>query len=243
MRRWVIFAILMACPLTSWSQPPSDPADRAAVVKSAVGTIAGSEKRSAEIILNDLREFNGNITAVYPDHFVLVPAKKGFPKLEITVISVGSKQPRKVVNIRYSDVLQVSSKSVAVSFVPDPAASPYSDWGTLASVGRGEYLHLRTIHDKSVVGVFIRSTSDSISLMKGNREVVIPSADVEKIYRIKGDARNLASKILTGGSRSKDIEPWLSDATGRLSPTTAVIGAVVWMLPIGKTSRVLVYSR
>ena len=62
---------------------------RADLVKDAVGTIAGADKRHVEVILNDLSEYRGKIIAVDEDFFILEP-KKPKMSLKIKVVSIGN---------------------------------------------------------------------------------------------------------------------------------------------------------
>ncbi len=250
--RYVLITIsltLLITPLAVMSQT-SAAATRTDLLKDTVGTIAGSDKKSVEVILNDLSEYKGKIVAVDEDYFILEPKK---PKTwtKVTVISIGNVPNNSTARrIKYSDVLQIEGKNSTISFVPDPAASPYATWSEVTSISRGDFVQVHRSSGGRIHGVLYRSTSDSLSLMRGNKEVIISAAEITKVYRVKGDTRTLATKILTGGTRGAEIsEDWfpILDPRAMAHPITLAIGATVgaslYVLSIGKTQRLLVYSR
>jgi len=229
----------------------SGPVASSGNVKDVVGTIAASDKKDVEVILNDLREIRGKIVAVYDDVFIIEP-KKLKTSIKIKVVSIGNvPHNRTYTRIKYGDVLQIEGKNAAMSFVPDPAASPYSTWdGVIGSLVRGDFVQVHRSPGDTIHGVFYRSTPDSLSFMKGNDEVVIPAAEITKVYRVKGDTRGLARKILTGGTLGAKIAEDgfpITDSRARAHPIAVAVGAGVgttlFLLSIGKTQRVLVYSR
>ena len=241
MRHALLTTIFLIFPLATSAQT-SDAVSRSAAVRDVVGTIATSKKKSVELILNDLREFRGKIVAAYDDAFFLEP-KKIKPS------------GRRTIRIRYSDVLQLVGKDAAISFVPDPAANRYSTWEAVNSLAVGDFLQVHRSPGGTIHGVYYRSTGDSLTLMKGNKEVVVPAADITKVYRVKGDTRRLATKVLTGGDlgRKLDEDGWpiwfpisIGDPLIYVLPV-AVLGTAaattLFVLSIGKTQRVLVYSR
>ena len=71
---------------------PQNLNDQAQMIRQTVGAIAGSDKTSVEVILRDLREFEGKVIGVYDDHFVLRRKKK--KDLKWTVISIGTNPNR-----------------------------------------------------------------------------------------------------------------------------------------------------
>jgi hypothetical protein len=248
MRKLLIFIAFLAAPAGVLAQPV-DRADEAEIVKQTVGAIAGSDKKHAEVVLNDLREFKGKVIGVYEDHFVLRPKKKR--EMKWTVISIGTNPNRNpAIFIKYRDVLQIEGKKAVASFVPNPAASPFATWDQVSEIGRGEFVQVHRVDGKKTYGVFYRSGPDSLSLIQGNKEVIIAASRISKVYRVKGDTRGLATKIITGGTRGADIsEDWLPllDPRSLAHPIAVMIGAgvgiTIYLLPIGKTSRVLVFSR
>ncbi|MFL6468951.1 MAG: hypothetical protein ACJ72Z_13415 [Pyrinomonadaceae bacterium] len=245
--------VLLILPLSALPQTTAS-VTRSGIVKDVVGTIAGSKKKNVEVILNDLREFRGKIVAVYDDFFVLEP-RKIKTSFTIKVISVGSvpnTDTRR--HIKYHDVLQIGGKNAAVSFVPDPTASPYSTWDGVNALVTGDFVQLHRSSGGKTHGVYLRSTADSLSLMRGNHEVVIPAAEITKVYHVKGDTRSLAAKILTGGTLGAELKEdglpiW--DAVPSGDPLGIVVGAAVsasvgitfFVLSIGKTQRALIYSK
>ena len=248
MRKLLIFIAFLAAPAGVLAQAV-DRADETEIVKQTVGAIAGSDKKHAEVVLNDLREFEGKMIGVYEDHFVLRPKKKR--EMKWTVISIGTNPNRNpAIFIKYRDVLQIEGKKAVASFVPDPAASPFGTWDQVNEVGRGEFVQVHRVDGKKAYGVFYRSGPDSLSLMEGNKEVIIAVSKISKVYRVKGDTRGLATRMIIGGTRGAEItEDWfpLLDPRSLAHPMAIAIGAAagatIYLLPIGKTSRVLVFSR
>ena len=242
--------VLLFLPLAVFAQT-SDPVMRSGPVKDVVRTIAGTKNKYVEVVLNDLREFRGKIVAVHDDIFIL-KLKKIKTSVKVKVISIGNVPNNQTRNkrIKYGDVLQIEGKDAAISFVPDPAASPYSTWDGVSSLVRGDFLQVHRSTGGRIHGVYYRSTPDSLSLMKGNNEVVVPAVEITKVYRVKGDTRSLARKILTGGTLGAKItEDGFPIWDPRLyrHPIGVVIGpavgATLFVLSIGKTQRVLVYSQ
>ena len=248
MRKVLMFIAILVTPAAVTAQT-TDPAERTEIVKQTVGAIAGADKRYAEVILHDLREFKGKVIGVYEDHFVLRPKKKGGMKW--TVISIGTNpNSNPAIFIKYRDVLQIEGKKAVASFVPAPAASPFATWDQVNEIGRGEFVQVYRVDGRKAYGVFYRSGPDSLSLMEGNKEIVIAAATISKVYRVKGDTRGLATKMITGGTRGAQItEDWLPllDPSRLADPIAVLFGAAIgtgiYLLPIGKTSRVLVFSR
>ena len=228
---------------------PQNLNDQAQMIRQTVGAIAGSDKTSVEVVLRDLREFEGKVIGVYDDHFVLRRKKK--KDLKWTVISIGTNPNRNpTIFIRYRDVLQIEGKNAVASFVPDPAATRFATWDQVNAIGRGEFVQIHFVDGKKTQGVYYRSDEHSLSLMRGNREVAFHATQVSKIFRVKGDTRGLATKIITGGTRGAEIsEDWfpLLDPRSLAHPLAtaigAAVGATIYVLPFGKTSRVLVYSK
>ena len=247
--RWLFIFVLLS-PIGVFSQHPNKPA-QSDLVKKSVGTIAGSKQRKAEIVLNDLREFKGKIIAVYPDYFVLEPkSDKGVMNVTIPIITIGNVSRSNGIYIKYTDVLQLKGKGAVLSFVPDPRQSPFSTWDYIGTVDRGEFLQLHLSDGRKVHGVFFRSTTDSLSLLRGNKSVVVPMSDILKVYKVKGDVRSLASKIADGGLQGVRVsEDWLpiGDPRGYANPTAltfgAAVGATLYILSIGRTERVLLFSK
>ena len=247
--RYMLLPIVLLFLSVAVTPQTSDQVVRAGIVKDAVGTIAGADKKYAEVILNDLNEYGGKIVAVDEDFFILEP-KKPKAQLKIKVVSIGSVPSNMRRRIKYSDVIQIEGKDVALSFVPDPASSPYSTWHEVSSISRGDFVQIHRSPGGTIHGVLYRSTPNSLSLIRGNKEIVISAAEITKVYRVKGDTRSLATKILSGGKLGAEIsEGWLPIGDPRASghPVAvamgSVIGASLFVLSIGKTQRLLVYSR
>ena len=129
-------------------------------------------------------------------------------------------------------------------------AGPYSTWDEVKSIGRGEFVQVHYAGGSRIHGIVFRSSSDSLSVLRGNKEVVVPASEITKVYRVKGDTRSLAKKILDGSSRgaeiSEDLLP-IGDPRGNAHPIGvgigAAIGATVYILSNSRTERVLVFSR
>ena len=251
MRKALLFIAFLVTPAAVVAQT-TDRAEQAAIVKETVGAVAGSDKGYAEVVLHDLREFKGKVIGVYEDHFVIRPKGKRDLKWTVPVITIGRNPQgkRSAIYIKYRDVLQIEGEKAVASFVPDPAATPHSTWDQVNEIGRGEFVQVHRVDGRKAYGVFYRSGSDSLSLIEGNKEIIIAASKISKVFRVKGDTRGLATRIITGGTRGAEIsEDWfpLLDPR-RLAHSIAVmmgaaVGTAIYLLPIGKTSRVLVFSR
>jgi hypothetical protein len=250
MQRNLLFTFVVLSPILVFSQHPNTQA-KEDLVKNAVGTIAGSKRPKVELVLNDLREFKGKIVAVYPDHFIFEPkSDDGLLTIKIPIVTIGSVPKPARIRIKYADVLQLKGNKGILSFVPDPKARPYSAWSEMGALGRGEFLQVHLSNGRKLHGVYFRSAPDSLSLLKGDKVVVIPASDVMKVYRVKGDTRSVASKIADGGMRGTRVsEDWLpiGDPRGSANPAAlaigAAVGATLYLLSSGRTERVLMFSR
>jgi hypothetical protein len=242
-----MLAALFMAPTLTFGQS-EEKVRQADIVKGAIGRIAALRKPKAEIVLRDLREFKGTIIGVYPDHFLVKRKEKKNAGFTITIGP--RRNPGRPVRIKYSDVLQLEGKDVLMSWVPDPREAPFGDWQDLRSVMIGEFLQLEIDSGKKTTGVFLRATGDSVTLMRGDRQVSIERDQIVRVYRITGDTSSLSSKLLRGGTKGtevvEDIFP-IADPSAHAHPIAlgigAAIGALIYILPKSGPTRVLAYAR
>jgi hypothetical protein len=215
--------------------------------------IAADKKPQAEIVLRDLIEIEGKILRVDDDSFVLEPKKKNDGlSIRIKVISIGN-YPKKRVNIKYTDVLQIVGKQATRSFVPDPKLTSYSEWNSLASIGVGALLQVHTMDGKKIHGVSTTWSDNGIRLMRGNTETEISKDDIVRVYQLAGDTKIMATKIFKEGRKIGTV----ADAVLRIMSAAvyfgpaAVIGVaaagaaavvLMYVLPKGGIKRVLLYA-
>jgi hypothetical protein len=230
----------------------ADPDLQAAQVKNAIAQCARQKKAKVELVLRDLREIEGKVIWVDDDHFTIrLNEKKKFSRT-ITVITIGTPPlPRysRTLSIKYSEILQLETGRIVLSFVPDPQQSPYATWDAVQGVGRGEFLQVYHKSGKKYSGVLLKSSVDRLTLMRGNTEIEFTVGDVRRVYRVSGDTSTSAAKLLSGGQKgaqiSDDIFP-INDPSARANPIGmaigAGIGALIYILP-GGTKRVLVFAR
>lgn len=235
---------MLLAPLTLFAQR-SDRSLQEAQVKAAVGIIAATKRAHAEVILRDLREIEGKVINVYDDSFVIRPKRRKTPSLGV--------QRAGIYTIRYSDVLQLEGKDVAISFVPDPASSPYAGWHEVKAVGTGEFVQLYLKDGRRAHGVMLKATDDSVSIMSGNKKAELERSNIARVYRVTGDTSTMLSRLTKGGERGAEIADILlpiMDAAARAALPGLALGAgigvatviLIYMLPKGGTKRVLVYA-
>lgn len=245
MRSIVIIVLFGLVPCVVMPQN-ADRLQQAAEVKKAIGQIAATKKTNAHIILRDLREFDGNVTEVDADSFGVnfKPKKKGW----FTKGTNSNSKPASV--LKYNDVLQLEGNELLLSFVPNPTQSPYASWDAIRAIGIGEFLQVHLTNGRKSHGVFLKSVDDRLTLMRGNTEFYISREVISRVYRVKDNTVNLASKLLRGGQKgtevSDDIFPIL-DPTARAYPGALAIGAAaggsIYALPKAGTKRVLVFAK
>lgn len=235
---------MLLAPLTLFAQR-SIGSLQEAQVKAAVGMIAATKRAHAEVILRDLREIEGKVINVYDDSFVIRPKRRKTPRLGV--------QRAGIYTIRYSDVLQLEGKDVAISFVPDPASSPYAGWDEVKAVGTGEFVQLYLKDGRRAHGVMLKATDDSVSIMSGNKKAELERSNIARVYRVTGDTSTMLSRLTKGGERGAEIADILlpiMDAAARAALPGLALGAgigvatviLIYMLPKGGTKRVLVYA-
>ena len=218
--------------------------EQARIVKAAIGGIAAKPKAKVEIVTRELRRIEGRIEGVYPDYFVILPKGQKKP-----LITIGAPYRPKRYNIAYRDVLQFEAKALAISFVPNPNRKPFASWDEVSSLGVGVPLQIDLSDGKRAYGALLIGKENSLTLMRGNRQIEISRDRVTRIYRITADNSTIMAKILagaqTGADITDDILP-ISDASARANPLAmgigAAIGALIYILPKG-TKRVLVFAR
>ena len=146
-----------------FAQAP-DPDLQAEEVKNAIALASRQKKARVELVLRDLREIEGKVIWVDDDHFtVRLNEKKKWSKT-ITVITIGTPplpSYSRTLSIKYSEVLQLETGRVVISFVPDPQLSPYATWDAVQGVGRGEFLQLHHKNGKRYSGVLLKSSSSN----------------------------------------------------------------------------------
>lgn len=217
-------------------------------VKAAVGTILGRTKPKVEIVLRDLTEVKGKIVGLYADSFAVKMKGPKKPLFTITIIGKRPTNAKGALFIKYEDVLQLESKGVALSFVPDPKRLPYATWDDVRAIGVGETLHIETIDGKRHGGVFMNASTDSLSLMRGNTKSDFDRKKIVRVFRVRGGSGGVSNAV-RAGQKGRDITDEIlpiGDARARAHPAAqgigAGIGALLYLLPKG-TKRILVFSQ
>lgn len=243
------FLLIAAFCLTVAAQT-ANRSSEADAIKKAVGVITTVKKPHVDIVLRDLREIEGKIVRVYDDSFAIEikqPNKRG-----ITVVTVGTiPSNKKLVTIKYRDVLQIEGKGAVLSFVPDPKLTPYSEWNSIPSVGVGTLLQVHTKDGERTNGVFTTWGVDRITLTQGNSQTEIARNDVVRIYQLAGDTASSSEKLFRRGQKGVEI----ADAAVRIlygaatfNPVAGAIGiamgvqSVMHVLPKGGIKRVLLFA-
>jgi hypothetical protein len=219
------------------------------MIKAAVGQIAGHRKPKAEIVLRDLREFNGKIVAVLHDHFLIALGQKK-SRTSVTIITFPRPKLRQPIRIFYEDVLQIEGRGIAMSVAPDPKRSPFATWDAVTKIGAGEFLQIQLKDGTNRLGIFSGASDDSVTLLRGNTRAGISRENIVRVFRVTSDTGSPSAKLLRGSQKgtgiSDDVFPIL-DPTAHAHPLVlaagAAIGALIYLLPRGGTKRVLVYAK
>jgi hypothetical protein len=96
-------------------------------VQTAIGNLVSRNHR-AEIMLRDLTELEGTVTAMLDDSFSL--------KIK------GANGRRIEAKILYEDVLEVKGKNVSISFIPDQDLRPYGTWDDVLKINYNHNLEI-----------------------------------------------------------------------------------------------------
>lgn len=238
---------------TGLSAQTATRSEEAEGIKKAVGIIAAGKKPNVEIVLRDLREFEGRIIGVYDDSFRVDPKQPR--KTSITIISIGNvpNNRKPPVTIKYRDVLQVEGKGMVLSVVPDPKSATFAGWQDIPTAGIGAMLQVHTKDGKKTHGVFTTWSDDKLTLMQGNAQTEIEKKEVTRIYQLAGNLDGLRAKLFGGGRRGAEVADSIlpiMDAMARANPFALMIGAAIGVatvalmhvLPKGGIKRVLLYA-
>lgn len=214
------------------------------LMKDTIGTIAARKKPKLEIVTRDMRRLEGKLVGIYPDHFVIQPKEKK------PLVTIAGQHRTKYYHPKYSDILQLESKGVALSFVPDPNLAPFATMDSVGELGVGIPVEIILNDGTRRYGVFLSDENNSIKVMRGNTQIETSKDRIAKIYMVTGDSSSFMQKIVSGGGKgaevTDDIFPLLNPrvhADPVIVGIGAAIGALIYILPKREGARVLVYAR
>src|SRR6187401_3546533 len=109
MRRFILPSILLCLSISTYAQS-NNQATPEQLVQAVVETLLADKNRAA-VLLTDLTDLSGYVTRVEQTWFTLSDDKQN--------------KARTGMKVRFSEVLAISSKTSAISFIPDPRTAPY----------------------------------------------------------------------------------------------------------------------
>jgi hypothetical protein len=229
------FALLMAIfvfgHLCAVSQPV-DQASRIEQVQTVVGSLV-SERKKAEFLLNDFYVLKGSVIML-TEHAFSVESKN----------EDGKKITAKVL---YEDVLAISGKNIAVSFVPDPDLRAFGKWQDVLKLDYNRNLEVVLEDGRSIFGRLNEKTIDKITLvsMPGETKITLPRSQIVSAYRVWRENPDVREGAARGSKKGKDVGAGLGNpfAAAFGIGIGAIIGAIVTAARKESELRVLIYSK
>ena len=220
---------------------------QADLVKTAVERIAASGDRRVRIVLRDLRPMAGKIARVRSHSVDLEPVRQ-----KKALITIGPKRRKDspARNILFRDVLQLEGDGLAMSFIPHPKKPNHGSWDELREIGVGEFLQVELLDGSRRHGVFASVDDTHITVVRGDKYIRLDRNEVVRLFRVAGATKSLASKLAKGakaGAKVSDELFPIYDPQAIANPAAlglgAGIGALLYLIPRGSATRVLVYSQ
>ena len=186
-------------------------------------------------VRTDLRVFEGKLIRSDDKGFVVGPKKKS---------------SRRVESIKYANVLEIDAEGVSLSYFPDPNQKPFADWSAVRQLAHGDSLDIDLVRNKSAFGVLLRTSDTDLTLLDGNRNVVVSRDDIVRILLARRDAPG-AKRILKGAGKGADMaRPTGKDSSlgagivhAAIMVGGAAVGAVSAAAKRWPNDRLLIYAK
>lgn len=191
----VLLASFAARPQTSAVKP-----NDAEQIQIVVGALV-SERLKADVLLRDLTDISGYVTALEEDAFYLSTEKKGRDK--------GFK-------LLYTDVLAISSKKGSISLVPDPTTATFGAWADLKKLAPNTLIEITDNSGVVRAGRFRSSSKDTIVIADNvtNAEQTLQFADVAYMHRVRYGWSDVSGGLASGAGKGAKIGKEVGKATG-----------------------------
>jgi hypothetical protein len=190
MRILAVIAVLLFGHIGVFSQTP----DRTAEIEQVRVIIANlaAKRSSAEFILRDLSELKGKITAPTEDSFTLKTKFRG-KKFKVRVL--------------YREVLEIKSKNISVSFIPDPSTRPFGAWDDIQKIGYNQSVEIILENGQSVSGRLGEITNDKLVLLNhtGDEKLELPRSRIVYVYRVKYQSAKTGGSVNDGANKGRRI--------------------------------------
>ncbi|MEP7148085.1 MAG: hypothetical protein ABI857_04315 [Acidobacteriota bacterium] len=190
------------------AQTSDDSKRREAEIREAVTTMMGPGD-SVMGVRTDLRVFKGKLIRSDDKEFVIKPKKK----------SSGSGTE----SVRYSGVLEIEGKRVSLSYFPDPNQKPFSDWSSVRRLTHGDSLDIDLVGNESAFGVLLKTSETDLTLLDGNRNVVVGRDQIVRILLARRDTPG-AKRILKGAAKGASAA---KPGRGSTSTGAAIVDTVI----------------
>ncbi len=228
MRNLFHLAFVPVLVISAGAQGDADVTRQAAEVKVAVSRLSVAKRPTLSITLRTLATMEAVLISVSEDSFAV--AVKKMPDWSKDRV------------IHYSHVLAISGPGIAVSFVPDPASTPYGTWADVQGIGQNQNIGIVLASGKDMHGRFGGATETEFTLLGATYDAVleIPRASIVRVFgmnRGRSGVKEYTLKGLKSGSQVGAPEALVT------MPVFAGIGALFGLAKQKGESIILVYSK
>lgn len=203
-------------------------------VQTVVGSLV-SKSGKAEFLISDFQVIEGSVVALEEDSFSL--------KIK------GVDGKKRTGEVSYEDVLVISGKNVAVSFIPDPDLRPFGKWEDILKIDYNHNLEVILENGEIVSGRLNEKTKDKIILIGKTLDAKhsLPRNKISSVYRVWREYDSALEGTASGAKKGKNI----GEVIGLGSPYTAAFGAAIGAIigtSVGASRkesklRILIYSK
>ena len=183
-RQSVLLLLLLFQAYNITAQTSDEDKRRESEVREAVKTLMGPGDKVTGV-RTDLRVFQGKLIRSDDTGFVIKPKKKS--KLSVE-------------SVKYSSVLEIDGERVSLSCFPNPNQKPFADWSAVRKLAHGESLDIDLTGNESAFGVLLKTSEADLTLMDGNRTVVVSRDKITRILLARRDTPG-AKRILKGAGK------------------------------------------
>lgn len=171
MRILMFFVVLLLGHIALLSQV-ADRTSETEQIKSIIRNLA-AKRSSAHFILRDLADLKGKVTAPTDDFFILKTR--------------GLEGKRIKVRVPYREILEIKSKNISVSFIPDPSSRSFGTWDDVLKIGYNHSLDIVLENGQSITGQLGEITNDNLTLFShtGNEKLTLIRDQIVYIYRVR----------------------------------------------------------
>ncbi len=240
MRITIMIFLICFVSFSGISQSP-DISQQIEQVQIAVGTLV-SKSQHAEFMLRDLTALEGSVIGLTEDTFSL--------KIK------GMNGKKLIAKISYQEVLVIKSKTVSISFIPDPATRKYGSWDEVLKISYNHNLEVLLENGQSVTGRTGGITKDKLTLIndKDNEKIELKRDQIVFVYRVRRESDKTSDGLVSGANKGRKTGEVLGEVVGatqaaRVFDTAlgtlvgAGVGAVSGAAQKQERFRVLIYSK